>query len=331
MLVAGIAAAALAAAGVFEGDAPRAAAATATATATATPTRDRDGHAAAPRPPPSRRSRWAKGPDGVAVSDGQVFVANHGDGTLSTIDPETNEDRRRRSRPARARITWSPARASCGSAPPGTDTVARFENGQRDRPSVKVGDRPEAIALGKQLLWVANRNDGTVNRVDRATPSLVGSPIGVGNEPAGIFVGRRFVWVTNSEDDTVNRIDPATAQLVGDAIPTGDDAARRDRDPQRDLDRQRRGRHRDPPGPQDGQAAATRSRSARTRASSRCGFGSVWVTNHGDNTVTRIDEQTGKVDRRADHGGQKTARHRGRRGGDLGRQSRIRHRHPHPP
>ena len=70
-------------------------------------------------------------------------------------------------------------------------------------------------------MWVANRNDGTVNRIDRATPSLVGPPIGVGNEPAGIFVGRKFVWVTNSKDDTVNRIDPSPAQLVGDAIPIG--------------------------------------------------------------------------------------------------------------
>ena len=76
---------------------------------------------------------------------------------------------------------------------------------------------PEAIALGKQLVWVANRNDGTVNRIDRATPALVGAPIGVGNEPAGIFVGRRFVWVTNNGDDTVTRIDPSTAQVVGDA------------------------------------------------------------------------------------------------------------------
>ena len=76
--------------------------------------------------------------------------------------------------------------------------------------NVDVGDRPEAISLGKQLVWVANLNDGTVNRVDRATPALVGGPIGVGREPAGIFVGRRFVWVTNSKDGTVNRIDPST-------------------------------------------------------------------------------------------------------------------------
>src|SRR3546814_11498148 len=57
----------------------------------------------------------------------------------------------------------------CSSDLAGDDTVARFENGQRTA-SVKVGDRPEAIALGKQLLWVATRNDGTANRVDRAGP-----------------------------------------------------------------------------------------------------------------------------------------------------------------
>ena len=73
---------------------------------------------------------------------------------------------------------------------------------------VEVGDRPEAITLGKQLVWVANRNDGTVNRIDRATPTLLSPPIGVGPEPAGIFVGRKFVWVTNANDEPSHRIDP---------------------------------------------------------------------------------------------------------------------------
>ena len=142
-----------------------------------------------------------------------MFVANQRGGTLSVLDPNTNEPAGEPipagTRPdgvvAGKGVVW------VGAA--GTDTVERFETqGEPVRTAnVDVGDRPEAISLGKQLLWVANFNDGTVNRVDRATPSLVGGPIGVGREPAGIFVGRRFVWVTNSADDTVNRIDPSTA------------------------------------------------------------------------------------------------------------------------
>ena len=67
---------------------------------------------------------------------------------------------------------------------------------------------------------MANVNDNTVNRIDRASPAIVGSPIGVGSKPTGIFVGRRFVWVTNNDDDTVTRIDPSTAEVVGTRSPS---------------------------------------------------------------------------------------------------------------
>ncbi|MDA0184651.1 protein kinase [Solirubrobacter phytolaccae] len=285
VLVAGIVAAVLAAtSGTEERRVAAAATATPTATATATAT-------AAPARA-VETIEVGRRPDGVAVSQGKVFVANHGAGSLTTIDPETN----RTSDPIDAGtrpdhvvagkgVTW------VGVA--GDDRVARFESGQRTA-SVKVGDRPEAIALGKQLLWVANRNDGTVNRVDRAAPALVGSPIGVGREPAGIFVGRRFVWVTNAKDGTVNRIDPSTAQLVGDAIPTGKNPrgvietrnatwiANADDGTVTRLDR-KTGKPLD---------AITVGRQPRELAQ---GFGSVWVTNNQDNTVTRIDEQTGRI------------------------------------
>ena len=191
----------------------------------------RAGRAAPPRPRPPRRrpaSRKAvatievgEGPDGVAVCDGRRVrrqPAATGRCRRSTRRPTsppasrstagTRPGRRRRRqgrRVGRRRRLGRPSRASRRKASPSATA------------KVEVGDRPEAISLGKQLVWVANFNDDTVNRIDRATPALVGGPIGVGNEPAGIFVGRRFVWVTNSDDGTVNRIDPSTAQVVGDA------------------------------------------------------------------------------------------------------------------
>ena len=56
----------------------------------------------------------------------------------------------------------------------GSDEVARFQADGEIVPTAKVpvGNRPEAISLGKQLVWVANLNDNTVNRIDRATPSI---------------------------------------------------------------------------------------------------------------------------------------------------------------
>ena len=58
------------------------------------------------------------------------------------------------------------------------------------------------------------------------------------------------------------------------------------------------------------------------------GYDSVWVTNNGDNTVTRLDPQTGQRRRLADPVGQKPLGIASGAGGDLGRQPRIRHRHP---
>ena len=291
---------------------------------------------ATPRPrsarAPSRRSRSATGPTASPSATAACSSPTSAAARCSVIDPATDElagepvpagdaARRRRRRQGRRVGRRAPARTRSQRIEAQPEPVRTAK--------VEVGDRPEAISLGKQLVWVANRNDGTVNRIDRASPALVGGPIGVGREPAGIFVGRRFVWVTNSGDDTVTRIDPSTAQVVGDPIPVGRRPARRDRDRRRGLDRQRRRRHRHPPGPPDRRAARRRrSGSAATRASSPFGFGSVWVTNNDDNTVTRIDAADRPRRRRADPGRRAPARDRHRRRRRVGRQPRIRHGHP---
>ena len=209
--------------------------------------------------------------------------------------------------------------------------MQRFQAAGEIVPTAKVpvGDRPEAISLGKQLVWVANVNDNTVNRIDRASPAIVGAPIGVGSKPSGIFVGRRFVWVANNGDDTVTRIDPSTAEVVGDPIAVGTKPRGVIETDERRLGRELRRRHRHPPGPQDRRGRSARPRSAATRASwpsatASCGSptttttpspgwtrtpgrvvgspipvgqkplgiasgaGAVWVANHADHSITRI-------------------------------------------
>ena len=142
----------------------------------------------------------------MAVSGGKVFVANQQGGTLTVIDPATEEPVGEPldagTRPdgivAGKGVVWL---ASAGS-----DDVARFQADGEIVPTAKVpvGDRPEAISLGKQLVWVANLNDNTSTGSTAPRRRSSASPIGVGSKPAGIFVGRRFVWVTNSGDDTVD-------------------------------------------------------------------------------------------------------------------------------
>ncbi|MDA0165279.1 serine/threonine-protein kinase [Solirubrobacter ginsenosidimutans] len=304
ILVAGLAAAGLAASGVIGGgdDKPAAkAAVAATATATAQAGTPAQPPEATPAPPTGDPKAVAtikvgKGPDGVAVSGGQVFVANQQAGTLSVIDPEANkvvgEPIKAGTRPdgvvAGKGVVWL---ASAGS-----DAVSRFQAAGEIVPTAKVpvGDRPEAISLGKQLVWVANVNDNTVNRIDRAAPAIVGAPIGVGSKPSGIFVGRRFVWVANNGDDTVTRIDPSTAQVIGKPIAVGSkprgvietvDAAWIANSGDGTVTRLDR---------KTGAVLGTTKVGNNPRQLA-FGNGFVWVTNHDDNSVTRLDPTTGRV------------------------------------
>jgi YVTN family beta-propeller protein len=290
VLVTGLAAAGLAAAGVFGGgdDGAAVQAATPTATVTATPT-----PAATPDPHAVATIKVGKGPEGISVSGGKVFVAA---GDLSVIDGDTN----------RVVATADAGKASGGVVAgkgvvwitdPATNTVQRLEARDQLVPTAKieVGNRPEGISLGKQLVWVANRKDGTVNRIDRASPSVVGSPIGVGNLPTGVFVGRRTVWVTNNGDGTVTRIDPSTAQVVGDPIDVGKDprgvieagdsvwVANAGDDTVTRIDRR------------TAKVAGEPIKVGDNPREIAAGLGFVWVANRNDNTVTRIDPATGKV------------------------------------
>jgi len=300
ILVAGLAAAGLAATGVLGGgeDGKPAALAAATATPQAPATTPPPEATAVPTGQPKAVAtiKVGKGPDGVAVSGGSVFVANQQDGTLSVIDPEANE------------VSGDPIKA--GTRPDGvvagkgvvwlasggSDAVQRFQAAGEIVPTAKVpvGDRPEAISLGKQLVWVANVNDNTVNRIDRASPAVVGSPIGVGSKPSGVFVGRRFVWVANNGDDTVTRIDPSTAEVVGDPIPVGrrprgvietESAAWIANSGDGTVTRLNR---------KTGDVLGT-TKVGRNPRQLAFGHGFVWVTNNADNTVTRLDPNTGRV------------------------------------
>ena len=61
-----------------------------------------------------------------------------------------------------------------------------------------VGQYPAAIAVGEGFVWVANRDDGTVAKIDPANREIVDT-IETGNYPAGLAVGAGFVWVTVQE------------------------------------------------------------------------------------------------------------------------------------
>ena len=98
-------------------------------------------------------------------------------------------------------------------------TVTRVDStGQTT--AIPVGPGPSAIALDADgFVWVANRGDDTVVRIDARTRAVT-TTITVGSAPTGIAVGTGAVWVANSGDGTVSRIDPE-ARIVSKTIPVG--------------------------------------------------------------------------------------------------------------
>jgi YVTN family beta-propeller protein len=239
------------------------------------------------------------GPDGITVDDaGSVWVANARDDTLTRIDADSGE------------VVGEPIPA--GDDPDGVaaekgvvwvasakeDRALRFEATEDavvPGGTIPVGDLPEGISLGRQLAWVANIRSGTVNRIDRASPAVVGAPIGVGSRPTGIFVGANSVWVTNNGDDTVTRIDSVTAEAIGAPIAVGDRprgvveadgsvwvANSGDNTVSR-LD------------PGTGEPIDDPIAVGEDPRELAVGGGFVWVANNDDNSVTRIDAETGRV------------------------------------
>ncbi len=110
-----------------------------------------------------------RGPSGITVGGGIVWVANSRGDAVTRVDPAT--------------------RVLLGEPIP-------------------VGDRPGGIDAGTDTVWVANNGDGTVTRIDITDGDAIGDAIDVGPAPGAVAVGEEAVWVANNGDGTVTRIEP---------------------------------------------------------------------------------------------------------------------------
>jgi DNA-binding beta-propeller fold protein YncE len=110
-----------------------------------------------------------RGPAGVTVAGGLVWVANSRSDTVTRVDPSIH-------------------------APLGDPA--------------EVGGRPGGIDSGTGLVWVASALDDTVTRLEIESGERVGDPVGVGRQPGAVAVGSTAVWVADNGDGTVTRIEP---------------------------------------------------------------------------------------------------------------------------
>ena len=147
------------------------------------------------------------GPIGIVYGSGSVWVANTGDGTITRIDGSTGAPGR--PRPIAATELAFGA-GSLWASERADGQVARIDpaTGQLVQ-QIRVGNGPTGIAFGSGAAWVANSLDGTVTRIDPVTNS-VAATISTGNGPTAIAVGSRGVWISNQFDGRLALIDPRT-------------------------------------------------------------------------------------------------------------------------
>ena len=154
---------------------------------------------------------------------------------------------------------------------------------------IPVGTSPAGVAIGEGSVWVTNAADGTVSRINVDT-NAVSQTLRAGSGPSGIAVGDGALWVADAIGAALLRVDPISEEIVAvplagqpsgvaftpDAVwvsvaPNGVAA----------ID------------PADLSVTLTQSVGSGPSAVLPA-FGSIWVANHLDGTVTRLDPASGR-------------------------------------
>jgi YVTN family beta-propeller protein len=160
-------------------------------------------------------------PQGVAADARAVWVAELTNNSVARIDPETNVVAKRYAvgvRPVGVAVgegaVWVTAN--------GSDEVWTIDlrADEVKGPPIKVGREPLDVVVGQGSVWVTNMASGTVSRIDPRSRQVVAT-IPVGPEPIGIALGATGVWVAGFRDSLLWRIDPRTNRILGAPVSVG--------------------------------------------------------------------------------------------------------------
>jgi peptide/nickel transport system substrate-binding protein len=257
--------------------------------------------ASAPPPPPrASKRRWAVAV-GVAVVLALVAfsipVLRSGDGT---VDVGTNSIARINAEGGSLELATAlgqrPGASAVGFgslwvAEPDRGLVARLdlEDG-RVTDTIRVGNSPAGLAVGEGSVWVTNAGDGTVSRINVET-NEVSQRLDVGSGPLGIAVGDGALWVADAIGAELLRVDLTSGKAQAVALagqPSG--VAFTPNGVWVTVDPAGVARV-DPANP-----SVTLTQGVGNGPTAVLpAFGSIWVANHLDGTVTRLEPSTGRV------------------------------------
>jgi YVTN family beta-propeller protein len=231
-------------------------------------------------------------PTELAVGEGAIWVTNNDEGTVTRVDPTTNDVI------ATIDVGPNPSDITVGAgavwvANEGDGTVSRIDPASDQMvAAIDAGEGLSGVSASKNAIWITNKDNGTVTRVDPTTNEPIAT-IDVGSNPHDVRVSAGTVWIFSLDDPTVSKIDPTSNEVV-DAIDVGRSPTDIgfNADAIWALDRS------------DSTVTCIDLATNETIATVNVGanpsdiaFGAdaAWITNSGDNTVTRIDLATKEV------------------------------------
>ena len=163
-------------------------------------------------------------PSAIAVGDGSVWAVSSDDqgrGQLVRIDSARDVIA-----DAPVKLGRDPAGIAVGPAAiwvanRGDDSVWRIDPHSRAvAAKVAVGDGPSVVRTGPGGVWVLNSGDSTITRIDPSSNQPVGAPISLGKQLTDLVVTQDAVWVS-AADGTVTRLDPRTGRTIGTSLSPG--------------------------------------------------------------------------------------------------------------
>jgi YVTN family beta-propeller protein len=151
---------------------------------------------------------------GVVSANNSVWLLTDAKGTMTRIDPATNE--------AVAEIYLAPGTTTLAfgqgalwALSPAKNTLTRvdpFTNLVVE--TIAVGKSPVAVAIGEGAVWVLNQGDGSVSRVDSKTNKVTETiPVGPLGLPAELAAGEGSIWISAPGSPLI-RIDPRTHHVA---------------------------------------------------------------------------------------------------------------------
>jgi YVTN family beta-propeller protein len=155
-------------------------------------------------------------PVGIAVGGGLVWIAiAFGDNSLRPFDPKTKQLGQPVSLAGEVALQGvAYGQNSVWVTDKNNNMVYRVDSStDLLTAQIRVGKGPEEIAADSTAIWVANAVDNTVSRIDPNSSHVV-QTIALRGAPTAIAAGQGAVWVVSESANLVVRIDPTTNARV---------------------------------------------------------------------------------------------------------------------